>query len=70
MISIQEIIKIYAEHGLDVSETEADADLTHAMSDHPTYECLLTRIRGYAQEQARCDAADGRAAEEHEENYH
>lgn len=69
MLTNQEVIAIYAAQDLTITESEAAQDLTHALSDNPSYATLLRRINGYAMEQARTERADACEAAEFETNY-
>jgi hypothetical protein len=68
-MTIQEIIAIYAEYGIEVTEQEAAEDLKHATGDNPDEQKLLDRIHGYAKQQALEAFAEAREAEEFESNY-
>ena len=68
-MTIQEIIAVYAEYGVDISEKEAAEDLKHATGDNPGEEKLVNRIHGYAKQEALEQFASGYEAEEFESNY-
>lgn len=69
MLTVQEVIEIYARDGVDVSEKEAAEDLARALSDKPDYFKLVRRIEGYAKQHALESYASGREAAEFETNY-
>jgi hypothetical protein len=69
MLTIQEIIEIYASENVTVTEAEAAKDLAHAMSDTPSYATLVRRINGYANQAALETNADACEAAEFETNY-
>ena len=68
-MTIHEIIAIYAEYGIEVTEQEAAEDLKHATGDNPGEEKLLNRIHGYAKQEALEQFASGCEAKEFELNY-
>jgi hypothetical protein len=69
MLQAAEVVEIYAQYNVDVSEKEANADIAWAMQDAPSYDALVKRIHGYAKQQALESYASGKEAAEFEENY-
>ena len=70
MITVSEVIEIYATYNYEVTEKEAEEDIKHALGDNPTYSKFVTRIHGYAQQMSlerRCDAAEADEFQSHYE---